>query len=150
MEQQSSYTGAIEVQPVNAERDFARSMEQGGFGTGISGSPGREFARSPYESGGTFNNVMRQREFAQDPSHLRNIKPHTVDYTNLLRPHEHQLSGRDQRWRWFVWLKIWVETIRETGVATPVLSVDTALLASTAAVGRWSAPRVARTCTSQT
>ena len=77
MQEQSSYTSSLEVQPINAERDFARSMEQGGFGTGISGSPGREFARSPYESGGTFNNVMRQREMAQDPSHLRNIKPPT-------------------------------------------------------------------------
>lgn len=74
MKEQQSYTQSLETAPVNPERDFHRQTSDGGYAAGIAGSQGREFARDPFESGGIYNNTMRQRQAAQDPSHLRNIR----------------------------------------------------------------------------
>lgn len=60
------YTSALNVNPVDPERDFARSIKDGGYEAGIAGSQGRTFARDPYEGGGAVDNVLRQRQMAEE------------------------------------------------------------------------------------
>lgn len=74
MNEQQSYTQSIETAPVDPEREFHRQTTDSGYGAGIAGSQGRSFVRDPYESGGSFDNTLRQRERAADPFGLRNIR----------------------------------------------------------------------------
>jgi len=75
MNEQESYTKSIDVAPVDPEREFAQAQKSPVYGGGgISGSQARGFHRDAYESGGSFDNVMRQRERAADPFGMRNIK----------------------------------------------------------------------------
>jgi hypothetical protein len=74
MNEKESYTQSLATAPVNPDRDFHRQMSDSGYGAGIAGSQGRSFARDPYESGGSFDNTMRQRERAADPFGLRNVR----------------------------------------------------------------------------
>lgn len=75
MNEQESYTQSIDVAPVDPEREFAQAQKSPVYGGGgISGSQARGFHRDAYESGGSFDNVMRQRERAADPFGTRNIK----------------------------------------------------------------------------
>jgi hypothetical protein len=83
MNENQPYTQSMEVAPVDPERDFARSTKDP-YALGIAGSPGRSFSRPAYESGGGFDNVMRQREMAQrtlDPASALN----TVNSRSMTR-----------------------------------------------------------------
>ena len=74
MNEKDPYTQSLDVAPVNPERDFHRQTSDGGYAGGIAGSEGRGFARDAFESGGIFDNTMRQRERAADPMGTRNVK----------------------------------------------------------------------------
>lgn len=100
MNEEQSYTQSLATTPVNPERDFARQTSDGGYAGGIAGSEGRSFARDPYESGGSYDNVLRQRERAADPFGLRNISvsSRSVGRTNMANmdikpPEEVRKSG---------------------------------------------------------
>jgi hypothetical protein len=82
MEENQSYTQAMQTTPVNAERQFAQAQKSLYGGGGIAGSEARGFIRDPYESGGAFDNPMRERERAADPFGLRNVR---VDSRNTNR-----------------------------------------------------------------
>jgi len=74
MNEQQSYTQSMDVAPVDPEREFSQGQKNPVYGGGgIAGSQARGFLRDPYESGGSFDNVMRQRERAADPFGLRNV-----------------------------------------------------------------------------
>lgn len=83
MNEQESYTQSIDVAPVDPEREFAQAQKSPVYGGGgISGSQARGFHRDAYESGGSYDNVMRQRERAADPFGMRNLK---VDSRSMAR-----------------------------------------------------------------
>lgn len=83
MKPQGPYTQALTDAPVNPEREFVRQMSDGGYAGGIAGSQGRLFARDAYESGGIVDNVMRQRQRAQEELNLgTKISSRNMNRTN--------------------------------------------------------------------
>lgn len=83
MEPRGPYTQALTDAPVNPEREFARQMSDGGYAGGIAGSQGRSFARDAYESGGAFDNTLRQRQRAEEEL---NLGSKIVGSRNMSRP----------------------------------------------------------------
>lgn len=83
MNENQPYTSALNVNPINPEREFARQMSDGGYAGGIAGSQGRSFARDPFEGGGLVDNVMRQRQRAQEELNLgTKISSRNMNRTN--------------------------------------------------------------------